>query len=168
VHTDRRLWIGAQVIIGIGRGCGFQMPLLAIQSSFAPHEATIGTSLVIFCQYLGGAIFSSVGETIFISSLVESMSKYAPQVNVHQIIDAGAASARNSVTNADLAGVLLAYNQALSNVFVSHCFPKACSSLSANKNRHANLPSQYLATAVAISSFVACWGMGWKGLKKHN
>jgi len=25
---------------------------------------------------------------------------------------------------------------------------------------------QYLATAVAIASFFACWGMGWSGMKK--
>jgi len=32
--------------------------------------------------------------------------------------------------------------------------------------RCADIPTQYLATAVAIASFFACWGMGWSGMKK--
>jgi hypothetical protein len=95
------------------------MPLLAIQSSFLPHEATIGTSLVIFCQYFGGAIFSSVGETILINGLRDSLPKYAPGVNFQRIVDVGAAGVRSEVPARELPGVLLAYNQALSHVFVS-------------------------------------------------
>jgi hypothetical protein len=83
------------------------------------QEAAIGTSLVIFCQYFGGAVFSSVGETILINSLAASLPALAPQVDVQTLINAGAASVRTAVTEAELLGVLLAYNQALSDVFVS-------------------------------------------------
>jgi hypothetical protein len=119
VDSGKGLWIGSQILVGSGRGCGFQMPLLAIQSSFPPHEATIGTSLVIFCQYFGGAIFSSVGETILINGLRDSLPKYAPGVNFQRIVDVGAAGVRSEVPARELPGVLLAYNQALSHVFVS-------------------------------------------------
>lgn len=73
----------------------------------------------MFCQYFGGAIFSSVGETIFINSLTASLPALAPQVNLQSLINAGAASVRTAVAEAELPGVLLAYNQALSDVFVS-------------------------------------------------
>jgi hypothetical protein len=119
VDSSKGLWIGAQILVGSGRGCGFQMPLLAIQSSFLPHEATIGTSLVIFFQYFGGAIFSSVGETILINGLRDSLPKYAPGVNFQRIVDVGAAGVRSEVPARELPAVLLAYNQALSYVFVS-------------------------------------------------
>jgi hypothetical protein len=118
IHTNRGLWIGAQVLVGIGRGCGFQMPLLAVQSNFSPAEATIGTSLVIFSQYFGGAVFSSVSETILISSLVKNLPVYAPGTNVQKIIDAGGAGVWKVVAGADLQGVLTAYNEALTHVFV--------------------------------------------------
>jgi hypothetical protein len=119
VDSSKGLWIGSQILVGSGRGCGFQMPLLAIQSSFLPHEATIGTSLVIFFQFFGGAIFSSVGETILINGLRDSLPKYAPAVNFQRIVDVGAAGVRSEVPARELPAVLLAYNQALSYVFVS-------------------------------------------------
>lgn len=95
------------------------MPLLAIQSNFSPSDATIGTSLVIFWQYFGGAVFSSAGQAILISGLVKSLPKYAPHVNVQGVIADGAASVRNAFVATDLPGVLQAYNRAVTQVFVS-------------------------------------------------
>lgn len=94
-------------------------PFLAIQSSLPAQEDAIGTSLVIFCQYFGGAVFNSVAETILINSLAASLPTLAPQVDAQTLIAAGVASVRTTVIETELPGVILAYNQALSHVFVS-------------------------------------------------
>lgn len=74
---------------------------------------------MFFFQYLGGAIFLAVGETIFTNGLRSSLETYAPNVHAQTIINAGASAVRSTAPEADLAGVLLAYNRALVHTFVS-------------------------------------------------
>ena len=128
------------------------------------QEAAIGTSLAIFCQFFGGAVFTSVGETIFVNSLAALLPAFVPQVNVQALINAGAAGVRTAVTEAELPSLLFAYNQALLNVFVRIL----------SQIRRANgiistftdIFSKYLATATAVASFFTCWGMGWKRINE--
>jgi hypothetical protein len=80
----------------------------------------IGTALVVFCQYFGGAVFVALGQTAFINRLSSSLQVYAPEVDAQTIIDAGATAAiRSLVPKASIDGVLTSYNHALTNTFVS-------------------------------------------------
>lgn len=79
----------------------------------------MATSQVFLFQYLGGAVFIAVGETIFTNSLRASLHKYAPNVNVQEVIEAGATAVRSTVSHADLHNVLKAYNHAIIQTFVS-------------------------------------------------
>jgi hypothetical protein len=56
---------------------------------------------------------------VLVNSLTASLPALAPQVDVQTLINAGAAGVRTAVAEAELPGVLIAYNQALSDVFVS-------------------------------------------------
>ncbi len=95
----------------------------------------------MFSQNMGAALFVSFAQTILSTTLVHELPILAPGINTEAVIAAGASSFREVVPKALLRGVLLAYDQAIHRVF-------------------------YLAAGSAAAGFVACWGMGWKSVKK--
>ena len=96
-----------------------QQPLTAVQSSIPPNQIPVGTALVVFTQFFGGAIFVAFAQTAFTNSLGPALEKFAPGVNAADLINVGATSLRGSVSANELQGVLVAYNQALIHTFVS-------------------------------------------------
>lgn len=47
-HTSTGKWIGYQILFGIGRGMGMQMPLVAVQNRLPPQMAVLAISLCMF------------------------------------------------------------------------------------------------------------------------
>jgi hypothetical protein len=119
--TTTGQWIGYQIINGAGRGMLMQMPVLATQAVLPPANNAIGSSLLLFFQFLGGAVFLGVSQTAFLSILRSSLTTFAPSVNAAEIATAGAStsSLRDVVGSADLEGVIRAFNRALTRTFVS-------------------------------------------------
>ena len=101
----------------------------------------MGVALVIFAQTFGGALFLTFAETDFTNALKEAIRTFAPNVSAETVIAAGASSFRKVVPTAEIAGVLLAYNQAVQHTF-------------------------YLAAAASAATFVFGWGTGWKSVRK--
>ena len=60
--TTNAEWIGYQIPYGFGLGITLQVPLVASQTVLPLEDVPTGTSVLIFCQLLGGAIFVSVGQ----------------------------------------------------------------------------------------------------------
>ena len=116
-------------------------PLVAIQTTLPQDQSPVGVALVIFAQTFGGALFLTFAETDFTNALKEAMRTFAPNVSADTVIAAGASSFRKVVPTAEIAGVLLAYNQAVQHTF-------------------------YLAAAAAAATFVFAWGMGCKSVRK--
>ena len=98
-------------------------------------------ALVIFAQFFGGTLFLTFAETDFTNGLKKAIPIFAPNVSAEAVIAAGASAVRDVVPDAELGGVLMAYNQAVKHTF-------------------------YLATGAAAATLVFCWGMGWKSVKK--
>ena len=98
-------------------------------------------ALAIFAQTFGGTLFLTFAETVFTNGLTQAIIAFAPDVNAEKVIAGGASAVRAVVPKADLAGVLLAYNQGIQHTF-------------------------YLAAGAAAATLVFCWGMGWKSVKK--
>ncbi|OAP64273.1 hypothetical protein AYL99_00245 [Fonsecaea erecta] len=136
-------WIGYQILAGTGRGSVVQMPVTAIQNLLPPKQISIATSQIFFWQYLGGAIFLAVAETIFTNSLRSSLKTYAPGVNPELVIDVGAAAVRSSMSSGQLPGVLRAYNHAIVSTF-------------------------YLAVGASSAAFLTSFGMGFQKLPKKE
>jgi hypothetical protein len=112
-------WIGYQVIIGAGLGMGFQQPLMAVQTVLDIEDVPTGTSLIIFLQTLGGALFVAVSQNIFTNKLVEFVGEYVPEIpDPTFILAVGATSVENVVEPAFLAGVKLAFNDSLTQTFI--------------------------------------------------
>lgn len=138
--TTTGTWIGLQIVLGIGRGMGFQVPIVAVQNNAPKDEVPIVNALVVLAQNLGGAVFLSLDQTIFSSSLKHYLKIYAPDVDAKAVITAGAVGFRGFVPTDSLDGVLMAYSKSINRVM-------------------------YLAVGASGLALVCAFGMGWKNIK---
>ncbi|KAI2465685.1 putative MFS aflatoxin efflux pump [Annulohypoxylon bovei var. microspora] len=114
--TGTGKWIGYQILYGFGMGMSFQAPNLAAQTVLPTRDVPIGTSLVFFCQLLAGAIFISVGQNVLDNQLLSRLSGL-PGFQASMIEDSGATTLSSSLPAELLPAVLVAYNEALRQVF---------------------------------------------------
>ncbi|KAI4128159.1 MAG: hypothetical protein LQ338_002861 [Usnochroma carphineum] len=116
-HTNHSHWIGYQVIYGLGVGFGMQQPLMAAQTVLPLDDVPIGTTIIIFVQTLGGALFISVAQNIFTNRLINNLITDVPTVNAGIVSHTGATNLRKAVDPASIGGVLTAYNSAITQTF---------------------------------------------------
>ena len=131
-------WVGFQVLCGVGRGLGSQMPIIAMQSQIQPSEISSAMSLLTFTQSLGTSIFLSISNTILDQSLRAQLGSQAEQV-----IAVGATEFRDVVSPQNLPAVVNAYSRSVDRVF-------------------------YLAAAAGAMSVVTSQGMGWVDVRKRK
>ena len=82
------------------------------------QQIPIGTTIIVFTQFLSGSVFLAIAQSIFQGRLRELLSLYAPAEDAGAIIAAGATTVRDLVAAADLPQVLHAYNAAVTETFV--------------------------------------------------
>ena len=109
-------WIGYQVIFGFGMGMGMQQASLAAQAVLSRKDAPTGISLIMFCQQFGGAVFVSVGQSVFTNQLVKGLKNVAG-ISPADVVRTGATDIRRVIGTSNLHSVLLAYNKALTKTF---------------------------------------------------
>ena len=136
------MWIGYQVLNGFGLGFGVQVSGLAAQAVLPREDVSIGTAIMAFSQQLGGAIFVSVGQNVFINSLVSGLVN-VPGLSAMSIINAGATDIQKDVPPDYFSIVLNAYNHALTRTFV-------------------------IATGMMALSILGALAMEWKNIKKNK
>lgn len=140
-ETSVGIWIGYQIIMGVGRGMGFQIPIIAVQNNSAKEEVSVVNALVVFAQTLGGAVFLSLAQIIFSNGLRHYLAVYAPEVNPQMVVDAGARGLRQAVSDLSIPGVVLAYSKSFDRVM-------------------------YLAAGTAGGAMLCTSGMRWMSIKK--
>ncbi|KAJ6519356.1 major facilitator superfamily-domain-containing protein [Mycena sanguinolenta] len=116
-NTGHAHWIGYQVIYGLGIGFGMQVPLIAAQTVLDLQDVPIGTSINMFLQTLGGALFISVGQNVFQNKLISGLVSDVPGISPAVIFQAGATNLKNAVDPQYLSAVLEVYNDALVAAF---------------------------------------------------
>lgn len=149
VDTSTAQWIGYQIILGAGIGSAMPMvrtylkkkkpppavdtysishqSLISIMAVLPQSEIPIGNGVVVFSQFLGGAIFLAIAESLFTSHLLSGISANAPGVDAEAIINAGAEAVRTVVDAANLPAVIQAYNVAITTTYVSfRLLSRAC------------------------------------------
>jgi arginine exporter protein ArgO len=108
-------------------------------------DLTSATSIVVFFQFLGGAIFLGIAENIFVSRLVSSLQEYAPELDAQAVVDVGANGLRTLLNNEGkmnlLGAALRAYDAAITRTFL-------------------------LGAAGAAIAFFASFGMEWRSFKR--
>jgi hypothetical protein len=135
-ETGHPMWIGYQVIAGLGVGMGMQQPLIAVQTVLDISDVPTGTAVIIFVQTLGGALFVSIAQNVFTNKLVEGIIAYVPGLDPSIVLATGATSIQSSISPEMLPGVTLAYSEAL---------------------MRAMLVAAIMAASTAIGSFLIEW-----------
>jgi hypothetical protein len=100
----------------------------------------------MFAQTIGGAIFVSVGQTSFNNKLLSSLHDHVPNLDPEIVIGSGATGFRKAVDDIDprsLPGVLLAYNEAITSLFI-------------------------VAVVMACLTMVGSLGMEWRSVKGNK
>ncbi|KAK2923206.1 hypothetical protein FoTM2_016728, partial [Fusarium oxysporum f. sp. vasinfectum] len=115
VDTGEAKWIGYQVLFGWGLGSSFQAPNLAAQTVLPTDDVPIGTSLMLFSQLLGGAVFISVGQNMLGTQLLERL-KGVPGFDTAFLQNEGATTI-TQLPDSVKPLVISAYNEALRDVF---------------------------------------------------
>ena len=113
-------WIGYQIVYGLGVGIGMQQSLIAAQAVLDIKDVPTGTSVLIFAQTFGGALFISVAQNVFTNRLASNLVQQVPTLNPAIVINSGATELSKAVTAQDptqLSGVLSAYNNALDQTY---------------------------------------------------
>ena len=116
--TGSPAWIGYQVLFGLGYGTGSRQPLVAVQTVLNIDDVPAGTSVSLFCTTLGGALFVSIGQSVFTNQLVQSLTKLVPSLDPRAVVSAGATDLQRILPAKLLPNVILAYNTALTTAFL--------------------------------------------------
>lgn len=138
VNTEISTWIedtdylsraGTLVIFGFGAGSGMQMPFIAAQTVLSASDISLGSSLIILIQTMGGAVFLAVSQNLFQSKLIGLLESHPYGVEPEFILDTGASGLRSAVQHKygtkAVETVLQAYNTALRQCFLV-CIVLAC------------------------------------------
>jgi MFS family permease len=120
-HTSFGHWFGYQVLTGSGVGVGFQGPMLAVQTVLPLEDVPVGTACIMFFQTLGGALFVSIGQTVFQNGLVRGTHQFVPDIDPKLLLDAGATQIRKVLVQLgkldELEGAIEAYMVGLKDAY---------------------------------------------------
>ncbi|KAF7534156.1 hypothetical protein G7054_g6501 [Neopestalotiopsis clavispora] len=138
--TKIGIWIGYQIITGVGIGIGLQQPNVAAQTVMSQNDMSIALSLLNFVNFLGSTIFITVSQTLLETKLVEKLGSIIPNLDASTLANGGATSLRNMVSADMLPVVLDIYNESMRSIW-------------------------YLALGLSCLGLLASLAMPWKSVK---
>ena len=142
--TGHAEWIGYQALYGLGLGLGMQQPSVAAQTVLPKKDVPIGASMMFFAQTLGGSIFVSVANNLFLNQLANGLAKAdIPGVPQNLVTAVGATDLQKVVPATALSEVLSIYNSALRHAF-------------------------YVGVGVSSGLILGTVGMEWKSVKQPS
>lgn len=141
IHTRDAEWIGYLIVLGVGVGNSMQHANLAVQAILEKRDIPIGTAMLSLCQTLGGAVFTAVGQNLYIDKFSEGL-KRIDGVNVGHVLEQGATDLTKGLSPDVREQVLVTYNNSLTQgTFLAVLF-------------------------VACLAVPAACGMEWRSVKK--
>ncbi|KAL8819246.1 MAG: hypothetical protein Q9223_002277 [Gallowayella weberi] len=138
--TNHSMWIGYQVVYGLGVGLGMQQPLICVQTVLPLEDVPIGTTIIIFLQMLGGALFIAIAQNIFNNRLISNLVADVPSIDPTTVLRLGATNIKKNLDPAIIGDVLVAYNSAITQTF-------------------------YVSVAIAALSIFGAVAIEWKSVK---
>ncbi|GAM85995.1 hypothetical protein ANO11243_040050 [Dothideomycetidae sp. 11243] len=118
VDSKANEWIGYQVLIGMGLGLGLQQANVAAQTVLPRKDTSVGVSLIVLSQTLGGGVFSSVVQNVVNSALIKNLVGFPVKLNAAAVVNAGATAIRAEIPPQYLRQFLILYNNAISKGFL--------------------------------------------------
>ncbi|RDW83574.1 MDR family MFS transporter [Aspergillus mulundensis] len=143
ISTPEHDLIGFQIIFGAGIGLSVSIPFITIPHLIPRPKIPTAMAIVVFSQFLGGAVMLSASQTIFTNSLRDLLANDLPGTEGVRIIDSGARSVRDIVAGAQLTAVLEDYSTAIDRIF-------------------------YMGIALGGGAFLFCWGLGWRDIRQKE
>lgn len=143
IHTKDAQWIGYLIVLGVGVGNSMQHANLAVQAILEKRDIPIGTAMLSLCQTLGGAVFTAVGQNLYIDKFSEGLRRI-DGIDVGQVLKSGATDLTKGLAPDVRERVLGAYNDSLTHgTFLAVLF-------------------------VACLAVPAAMGMEWRSVKKDS
>ena len=117
--TTTAQWVGYEVLTAAGFGISIQQCFTAVQTVLGEEDLALATAAVTAAQSLGGAIFVSVGNSVFQHNLMKaSAANLLPGIDIKQVIEAGATAFRDLIPAEELPAMIQVYNKAIQTVFI--------------------------------------------------
>lgn len=118
--TTTAQWAGYEILTAAGFGISIQQCFNAIQTVLSEQgDLALATAAVVAAQSLGGAIFVSVGNSVFQHQLMKaSAANLLPGIDIKQVIEAGATAFRDLIPAEQLPAMIQIYNQAIRTVLI--------------------------------------------------
>ncbi|THW80086.1 MFS general substrate transporter [Aureobasidium pullulans] len=134
------IWIGYQIVTGVGLGAILQGPNIAAQTVLPDSDVSIGLSFLQFITFFAGSTFVTVSQTLLENGLVSGLRDILPDLDPSTISGAGATAIRDMVSLDQLPVVLRVYNDSIRSIW-------------------------YLGLGLSCLVFVASWGFEWRSVK---
>lgn len=115
-------WIGYEIIIATGVGLSLQVPMIANQAQVGAEDIAAVTSLTLFVETVGTALFIASTEAAFTNSLISSLSRLLPTVNPITVLETGVTGIRTAFNDDQTHDILESY---LQGSRTSHLVPLA-------------------------------------------
>ncbi|CAP70297.1 uncharacterized protein PODANS_3_3800 [Podospora anserina S mat+] len=136
-------WIAYQFLAGFGVGFGMQTSGLAVQAVLSKQDMPAGIAINFFVQQLGGAVFTSVGQTILSNILVSQLQDIPGIGGSRIIVTEGATHLIDRVGPEYRSQVVDAYEFACRHIFLA-------------------------ALGVVLVALLMAFGMEWVSIKKKQ
>ncbi|KAH9206694.1 hypothetical protein DL95DRAFT_396739 [Leptodontidium sp. 2 PMI_412] len=116
IGSSAAKYIGYQLLLGIGQGLCIQIPVIASQAFAQPEDIPAATSMILFFQMMGGAVFVAAGQSVFENRLLLAVAKY-PGIDFSFLLTVGASDLGGKFADSTLTAVLDSYLDALKATF---------------------------------------------------
>ncbi|KAL4803095.1 putative MFS transporter [Aspergillus unguis] len=141
--TQEHTLIGFQILFGAACGLTLSIPFITVPNLIPRPQIPTAMAIIIFLQFLGGAVMICAAQTIFSNSLRDLLTAHIPPTDALQIMASGARDVRDIVSGDELGTVLDDYATAIVRIF-------------------------YMGIALGGMSFLFCWGLGWRDIRKKE
>ncbi|KAL7954988.1 major facilitator superfamily domain-containing protein, partial [Trichoderma compactum] len=121
LNTRAGVWIGIQIVVGIGLGCAFQVPIMVGQVSVDVTDLPAATAMILCFQTIGGAIWVSASQSIFINRMLIAVPQFAPGVDPKQVVSTGAGELRKVFGSDEILGIISAYLTGIRAAYLLCC-----------------------------------------------
>lgn len=117
IDSGSAKWIGYQVISGIGIGLATNTPIAVAQASVDISDISVSSSMALFFQTMGGAIFVQGGQAAFTNQMLVKIKQIAPEVDPDLLVATGATELRKVFPADQIDSVLIAYMNGLQKTY---------------------------------------------------
>jgi EmrB/QacA subfamily drug resistance transporter len=144
-NTNARssVWIGFQVVYGLGAGAGIPPPMLVIQTVLPTSEIPLGVSLVNLIQMLWSSIAVAIAQSVFVNELAKAVRAAldSPELDTSLLVNSGATNLSHLYSPEQLEKIIPAYSGAITKTF-------------------------YISLALSCSALAVALPVQWKSMKK--